>query len=394
MNIFEKLLQIEEESTTIDELTKGFYSLIECPLAIIDENYQVLSHFALDEYTLGNTFYDSIKRGYWSIELINKLSKLLSNNDYANISFDNINRLFIKLKDKDNNLLGYLVIIEYNKKIKDIDKDLLLHITKIITKYLLINNNHQNINNLNSFFTSLINNEFNNETIFLEKYNSIIDKNKIYKFIIISINNIDKKIIKTLEISLTYLFIDSTIIFKEEYIIIFLHNDINYEDINSFFFKNKLYGILSTPILDFYNIYTIYNILKKLLNYLIINKNEYILYEESDYIFLSTIISTNDNIVLLSLIHENILKLYKYDIDNNTSLCITLYTYIRCNHSLKECSKQLYLHKNTITYRLNKIKDILEDNLDSSINNLNYLHSILIINYLISIKFDFSKYLK
>ena len=162
MNIFEKLLQIEEESTTIDELTKGFYSLIECPLAIIDENYQVLSHFALDEYTLGNTFYDSIKRGYWSIELINKLSKLLANNDYANISFDNINRLFIKLKDKDNNLLGYLVIIEYNKKIKDIDKDLLLHITKIITKYLLINNNHQNINNLNSFFTSLINNEFNN----------------------------------------------------------------------------------------------------------------------------------------------------------------------------------------------------------------------------------------
>ena len=394
MNIFEKLLQIEEESTTIDELTKGFYSLIECPLAIIDENYQVLSHFALDEYTLGNTFYDSIKRGYWSIELINKLSKLLANNDYANISFDNINRLFIKLKDKDNNLLGYLVIIEYNKKIKDIDKDLLLHITKIITKYLLINNNHQNINNLNSFFTSLINNEFNNETIFLEKYNSIIDKNKIYKFIIISINNIDKKIIKTLEISLTYLFIDSTIIFKEEYIIIFLHNDINYEDINSFFFKNKLYGILSTPILDFYNIYTIYNILKKLLNYLIINKNEYILYKESDYIFLSTIISTNDNIVLLSLIHENILKLYKYDIDNNTSLCITLYTYIKCNRSLKECSKELYLHKNTITYRLNKIKDILDDNLDSSINNLNYLHSILIINYLISIKFEFNKYLK
>ena len=394
MNIFEKLLQIEEESTTIDELTKGFYSLIECPLAIIDENYQVLSHFALDEYTLGNTFYDSIKRGYWSIELINKLSKLLANNDYANISFDNINRLFIKLKDKDNNLLGYLVIIEYNKKIKDIDKDLLLHITKIITKYLLINNNHQNINNLNSFFTSLINNEFNNETIFLEKYNTIIDKNNIYKFIIISINNIDKKIIKTLEISLTYLFIDSTIIFKEEYIIIFLHNDINYEDINSFFFKNKLYGILSTPILDFYNIYTIYNILKKLLNYLIINKNEYILYKESDYIFLSTIISTNDNIVLLSLIHENILKLYKYDIDNNTSLCITLYTYIKCNRSLKECSKELYLHKNTITYRLNKIKDILDDNLDSSINNLNYLHSILIINYLTSIKFKFSKYLK
>ncbi len=394
MNIFEKLLQIEEESTTIDELTKGFYSLIECPLAIIDENYKILSHFALDEYTLGNTFYDSIKRGYWSIELINKLSKLLANNDYANISFDNINRLFIKLKDKDNNLLGYLVIIEYNKKIKDIDKDLLLHITKIITKYLLINNNHQNINNLNSFFTSLINNEFNNETIFLEKYNSIIDKNKIYKFIIISINNIDKKIIKTLEISLTYLFIDSTIIFKEEYIIIFLHNDINYEDINSFFFKNKLYGILSTPILDFYNVYTIYNILKKLLNYLIINKNEYILYKESDYIFLSTIISTNDNIVLLSLIHENILKLYKYDIDNNTSLCITLYTYIKCNRSLKECSKELYLHKNTITYRLNKIKDILDDNLDSSINNLNYLHSILIINYLTSIKFKFSKYLK
>ena len=187
---------------------------------------------------------------------------------------------------------------------------------------------------------------------------------------------------------------DSTIIFKEEYIIIFLYNEINYEDINSFFFKNKLYGILSTPILDFYNINTVYNILKKLLTYLIIDKNEYILYKESDYVFLSTIIGTNDNIVLLSLIHENILKLYKYDIDNNTSLGFTLYTYIKCNRSLVICSKELYVHKNTITYRLNKIKDILNDNLDSSSINLNYLHSLLIIKYLISIKFDFNKYLK
>ena len=73
MDIFEKLLQIEEESTTIDELTKGFYSLIECPIAIIDENYKIISHFALDKYTLGKTFYDSINRGYWSIELINKI---------------------------------------------------------------------------------------------------------------------------------------------------------------------------------------------------------------------------------------------------------------------------------------------------------------------------------
>ncbi|MCI6788300.1 MAG: helix-turn-helix domain-containing protein [Mollicutes bacterium] len=394
MDIFEKLLQIEEESTTIDELTKGFYSLIECPIAIIDENYKIISHFALDKYTLGKTFYDSINRGYWSIELINKISKSLANNDFAIFGFDNINRLFIKLKDKDNNLLGYLVIIEFNKKLKDIDKELLTHISKIITKYLLINNTHQNINNLNSFFTSLINKEFNNETIFLEKYNSIIDKSKIYKFIIISINNIDKKVLKTLEISLTFLFMDSTIIFKEEYIIIFLYNEINYEDINSFFFKNKLYGILSTPILDFYNINTVYNILKKLLTYLIVDKNEYILYKESDYIFLSTIIGTNDNIVLLSLIHENILKLYKYDIDNNTSLGFTLYTYIKCNRSLAECSKELYVHKNTITYRLNKIKDILDDNLDSSSINLNYLHSLLIIKYLISIKFDFNKYLK
>ncbi len=389
----DKILTIEEESTTIDDLIKGFYSLINNPIAVIDENYKIVSHFSIDEKTLGETFYNTIKSGYWSIELINIINKELENKDYAYITFDNIKRLFIKLIDNNQHVIGYLVIIEFENKLKDIEPLIIKHLVKIITKHLIINVHHQNINNLNSLFTSLINNEFDNENIFLEKYHSLINSDKEFKLLIIYLNESNKKIYKNIEIYLTYLFIDSIIIFKEKYILVFINQNYNEEDINSFFFKYKLYGIISTPILNLFKANIIFDIEKKLLTYLMSYKNEYILYEESDYVFLSTIIATNNNILLLSLIHEDILEILKYDYTNDASLCSTLFNYLKNNHSLNECSKELFLHKNTITYRLNKIKDLINNNLDNVNLNLNYLHSLIIISYLKSINFNFSKYL-
>lgn len=51
--------------------------------------------------------------------------------------------------------------------------------------------------------------------------------------------------------------------------------------------------------------------------------------------------------------------LITYDELNDTDLMECLKTYIECNSSIKETSDRLYLHKNTINYKLKKIESIL-----------------------------------
>uniref|UniRef100_UPI00286EEACB PucR family transcriptional regulator n=1 Tax=Anaerosporobacter sp. TaxID=1872529 RepID=UPI00286EEACB len=54
----------------------------------------------------------------------------------------------------------------------------------------------------------------------------------------------------------------------------------------------------------------------------------------------------------------------EYDVKNNTKLLETLITYYELGGNAKEASKHLYIHYNTMMYRLDKVKNILEIDID------------------------------
>ena len=45
------------------------------------------------------------------------------------------------------------------------------------------------------------------------------------------------------------------------------------------------------------------------------------------------------------------------DREENTLYCLTLYTYLACHHSLRETCERLYTHRNTVLYRVRKLKE-------------------------------------
>ena len=65
---YEELLQIEENSFTVDELLKAYYEFFQLPMAVIDQNYEIKGHFFLD--STDDTYISNIQRGSWSMELI------------------------------------------------------------------------------------------------------------------------------------------------------------------------------------------------------------------------------------------------------------------------------------------------------------------------------------
>ncbi|MGV8984136.1 PucR family transcriptional regulator [Clostridium sp.] len=74
---------------------------------------------------------------------------------------------------------------------------------------------------------------------------------------------------------------------------------------------------------------------------------------------------------LIEFCSHTIKPLIEYDKENNSELVKTLKTYFECDGNKKKTSKKMYMHYNTIIYRLQKINDITGLDLENWENRLN-----------------------
>jgi purine catabolism regulator len=82
----------------------------------------------------------------------------------------------------------------------------------------------------------------------------------------------------------------------------------------------------------------------------------------------------HDNEELKSIYSETVGKLVVHDKQNESGLTETLSTYLDCNTSLTETAKKLFVHVNTIKYRLQKIEELTGCNIHHS-EELLWLHT-------------------
>ncbi|MEE1056844.1 MAG: PucR family transcriptional regulator ligand-binding domain-containing protein [Acutalibacteraceae bacterium] len=82
------------------------------------------------------------------------------------------------------------------------------------------------------------------------------------------------------------------------------------------------------------------------------------------------LLSVKDTDVLNDLVLEHLGKLEEFDVKNGTDYVNTLRCYLMNNSSVQEVAKQTFVHRNTINYKIKKIKEILncELNYDDKLN--------------------------
>ncbi|WP_455651512.1 PucR family transcriptional regulator [Phascolarctobacterium sp.] len=78
----------------------------------------------------------------------------------------------------------------------------------------------------------------------------------------------------------------------------------------------------------------------------------------------------------------NLGALLQHDSKNNSELLETLRQYLYCNGSLVKTSQSLFIHRNTLLYRLNQIRDLLGRDIDDALVRLDLLNSIVAKDYL------------
>ncbi|MEG2353323.1 MAG: PucR family transcriptional regulator ligand-binding domain-containing protein [Clostridium sp.] len=93
------------------------------------------------------------------------------------------------------------------------------------------------------------------------------------------------------------------------------------------------------------------------------------------------------NIDEIKRYHNDVLgPIINYDMANNSNLLETLKKYLFNNCNLVKTSESMFIHRNTLIYRLNKIKTVLIKDLDDPYVRLDLLNSIVISNYLNSLE--------
>ncbi|MBP1736881.1 MAG: hypothetical protein H6Q60_762 [Oscillospiraceae bacterium] len=84
---------------------------------------------------------------------------------------------------------------------------------------------------------------------------------------------------------------------------------------------------------------------------------------------------------IMTLCHSAIYALAEYDHEHGTYLLATLEAYLLCHLSLPEAAGMLRIHRNTLSYRINKINDLLDIDLNRSETLTQLLFSYQILEY-------------
>ncbi len=109
------------------------------------------------------------------------------------------------------------------------------------------------------------------------------------------------------------------------------------------------------------------------------NNPEKSLYFFDEYVPLQIFLPATENYPLDTFLHPLLMDIDRYDKRNNTEYFKTLEAYILCGLNSSNASKELSIHKNTLHYRITRIKDLF----DIDFSNTKLINILLCNFYLV-----------
>ena len=376
-----EILKAEEACYSLKELLDLYANYIKNPMVVINHNYELLYYTQTNKGD--NVYKEATNAGVWSLELI-----AIANNAFKNKSeyviLDSINknkrRLFYKIEH--NTMLGYLVLLEEeNSTFDELDYDTLKHLVNSIGKILYLEDYKKNDANIQTFYEALLNSEYKTKDILktkIEDYKVNLDAS----LLIISLSKASFSQNNYLKVKLESVLAVNAVIAYDDNVLIFLNNDnMPLSKITDILIDNNLTALYVKKILDYFSFNIYYKALTNLLRFLEESKKS-VLYFEADYKIYLPFFTDKYNInEIKNFIDLKIMKIYNDDMKNETDNINTLYFYLSYDKSLSIAANKLYIHRNTVSYRLMKMSDMYDMDFNDLMQNKIYLYSIFLVKY-------------
>ena len=106
------------------------------------------------------------------------------------------------------------------------------------------------------------------------------------------------------------------------------------------------------------------------------------IFSYENYCFFHLLDRVNINEYLIHYCNPKILEIRNYDLVHNTDYLATLRTFLINYMSVGETAKAMHVHRNTIDYRVGKLKDLFNVDVSARSKAFSYQFSLLILDYL------------
>ena len=412
-----KLLDAFTHVKDIQHVVDIGYEVIGNPIFLIDTSFKLLAytkHAEIDDF-LWN---ELIQNGYFrsdsifnfrlekSIEKVMKSTSpvlfpaskptTIYKTQAANVTYSSIQpherTRILSNVIIDNNIVACLCVIEYFENLKNDDIELVEILCKAVSSEMRKSSYFSKNKGMmyEYFIADLLNGNINN-AIIEERIRSLDWKIK-RNFCVIVIS--DKKFNKEnmpsnyLRTILENIIGTSKSIEYDGSIVLIVNNNrenpISESDIKTLkdvLLKYNLYGGISHNFDNLIHIRKFYQQAVTAIQIGYRMNNEAVLYHYKDFTIFDMfdVYSTQRN--LNDLCHPAVISLLKYDTKYKTNYAETLYAYVSNGQNQTKSANALHIHRNTLTYRITKIAEIIEIDLDDNTLMLHLLLSFKIQDY-------------
>ena len=367
--------------------------LLENPIAVFDPHYYTVAysdtHGIQDEVWLAGK-----QRGYCLFEyaaMLHGLDHIRKHSAPFEI-FDDFgpHRRRISPLISNSVTIGYLTVLEYHHRFEEISDDLYDLVIGAITKELALEQaikQSQQTDSAEFLLVNLLNSEFANRMLYEQRVlGTEFEQNRQYRLLSIDMSSFQSKVTgeKHFKAQLSTLFPKAWTVFHGQYVIL-LFDCGNYkipekweDQISECLKKYGLSAGCSDVFSDLYSIRKHYHhavtaemLARKLGHPVTIAK-----YDAYKLWALAASIETRDRMQYLS---TPLLRLWQADQESGGEYVKTLFAFLESGERLEKAAQRLHIHRNTIVYRIGKMKERFGLDFDSTYSNFqNYMGCMLL----------------
>ena len=397
-----RFLQALIDNRDVQEIIDIGFELLGNPILVIDNNYKVVAYTHNISVEDPN-WYRAEKNDYIAVDVIMSNDKFTQARKSGhpirykekNLNFEAIYATILI----DNKLAVYLVAPDHLKKFGDDDLEIVELIKNVLTLHFQ-KSKLRTMNQMNkSLFIDLLDGRVTDQETIETRYrrlNWVLHGN----YYIMTIENSDGSDERTLEQTgefLQKIIADSKYaIYRDVVVVLITRKKRDFpnsclEALMEFLKTHNLRAGISNCFNSLMNTSEQFNLSLLAVELGTKSAPDKLLYLYEDYLFYHILSLSADQINLYSICPAALHSLIKHDSDPKEDLVNCLFEYLKNGKNLQKTANVLGIHRNTLTYRIKKIVDILEVDIENEDVAFNLLLATKIVRYIELFKKEFKK---
>ena len=362
------------ENNNLQLLVRDVCELFQCPVMIVDMAFRAVAWHSPPDFS-DEPYQGSIERGGLTYETS---SFLISGEDgphTVTLEDSPYRRRFSTLTAGDITV-GYLILIDIHGRLEEEDPHLFASVEAALAKQLLLETSRESTaqNTDEAVLITLLEGKYSDEGLLrLQMDTTGLKAFQPQRLVMVNLDlyQSTKWADNALQNEILGIFPDAHPLLYNGNLLFFISSSPDMDQLKAFARKFRLRVLVSRPLKSVFELSQVHGCLGLIMRYIQPRTAQPFVAMEEAFYNLMFLLSLRD---AGGKAMPRVQTISERDREEGSQWCLTLYTYMSCGRSLRETSTRLFTHRNTILYRIRKLKE----DYDIPLDDPNLMMSLLV----------------